>query len=92
MTHRKFTDSEYEGFLKSIDEQIKKADRELKSHAQSQIDQNIQNHAKVLRDVMQSEIVKMQAALDMRKYGQAEHHKFMVEIYKSALEAILRRD
>jgi len=82
---------EYRKFIRSISEQIDAADKRLRAHAESEISTNISIYAKSLSSVIAAELDSMEKALDYKKYGDAEYHKMMAGIYKSALEAILRK-
>jgi hypothetical protein len=82
---------EYRKFIRSINEQIDAADKRLRAHAESEINTNISLYAKSLSSAITTELDSMEKALEYKKYGEAEYHKMMAGIYKSALEAILRK-
>jgi hypothetical protein len=82
---------EYKKFIQSIEEQIQAADQKLREHAQNEINTNIAVYAKTMSARISSELAEMEKALEFKRYEQAEYHKMIAGIYKSALEAILVR-
>jgi hypothetical protein len=59
--------------------------------AQNEINTNITFYAKTMTARISSELAAMEKALEYKKYDQEEYHKMIAGIYKSALEAILRK-
>ena len=84
------TPEAFEKFMRDIQRQIDDADTQLQQKANDTLKSNSENYRNRLLEKMAEELRLAKEALEHGDDRTAQQHKIRADVYKSALDAIIR--